>query len=253
MNEFDGKGISQLLLSPLYLLNYVFGTILPGALFLMLLGLKGNAVLREAWLSPMFGYKTKIAIFCVLAFVVGSAVRLPLLLLFAFIRLTLPKRFFPKQEEAVLSQFLHDKSPELSKMLNAVVTDGVLLANVSLMDRLSHLQADAAFHIGTGTALMIAACVPGDGSLRWIEAGVGFGLFCAGFKKAYQYKEQLLGALGIGIANILAGITPYQMTLAKAVIKVFGLGATGPTATVVADGLAVVAEAAPAATTDVAK
>jgi hypothetical protein len=246
MSEFDGKGISQLLLSPLFLLNYVFGTVLPGALFLMLLGLKGNVVLRDAWLSPMFGYKTKVAIFCVLAFVVGSAVRLPLLWLFAFLRFVMPKHLFPKNE-VILSQVLKDKSPALSKMLGAVVTDGVLLANSFLLDRLSHTHADAAFHIGTGTALMIAACVPGDGSLRYIEALAGFGMFCAGIKKARLYQEQVLGALGIGLANILAGITPFQVTIAQSVIKTFGLGAM-PTATVVADALAVVAEAAPAPT-----
>jgi hypothetical protein len=52
--EIDHKGVNQLLLSPLYLFDQILSTVIPGALFMLLLGLKGNAMLRVFWYeSPM--------------------------------------------------------------------------------------------------------------------------------------------------------------------------------------------------------
>lgn len=213
MSEIDGKGITQLLLNPLFLLNHILGTIVPGALLILLLGLKGNVLLRDGWLNPLFGYKTKVAIFLMIAYVIGSALRLPLTWIGALLKPLRPK----------VEPILKGQQPVVSKMFGAVISDGVLLANPALIDRLSHSQTNAAFHIGTGTALLVAACVPGDGSLRWIEALLGIGMFCAGILKARTYQDEAIGAVGIGFANILAGMTPNQFIVAGAVIKALGL------------------------------
>jgi len=223
MGEFDGKGISQLLLSPLFLLNYILGTIVPGALLLLLLGLKGNLMLRNEWLSPLFGYKTKVAIFALLAYVLGSILRLPIQWISALLKLLIPKRLIT-QETGSPTVLLKGQPPAVEKMLNAVITDGVLLATPSLIDRLSHVQTSATFHIGAGTALLVAAFVPGDGSLRWIEGVLGLGMFYSGLVKAHEFKEHSIAAVGIGMANILASLTPQQIMLAKAAIKSLGLG-----------------------------
>jgi hypothetical protein len=79
--DIDNKGVNQLLLSPLFLFDQILNTIVPGALFLLLLGLKGNATLRNVWLIAPFGYKTTIAGFLMLAYIVGNTVKLPLFFL----------------------------------------------------------------------------------------------------------------------------------------------------------------------------
>jgi|HubBroStandDraft_4_1064222.scaffolds.fasta_scaffold900915_1 hypothetical protein len=79
--DVDHKGINQLLLSPLYLFDQLLSTVIPGALFMLLLALKGNATVRILWYQSPLGYKTKIAAFTVLSFVVGHVVKLPLSLI----------------------------------------------------------------------------------------------------------------------------------------------------------------------------
>jgi hypothetical protein len=207
MTEIDGKAISQLLLNPLFLLNRILGTIVPGALLIMLLGLKGNVLLRNVWLNPLFGYRTKLGMFVMLAFVIGSILRLPLVWVRSLLTLLLPKA---------------PEIPAIKKMYSAVMTEGILLANPALIDRLSHINTDAAFHFVTGTAFLVAACVPGDGSLRYLEGLVGFGMLWAGLIKAQQYRERALNAVGIGLASIIATMTP-QAIVAQATIKTLGL------------------------------
>jgi hypothetical protein len=119
MTEIDGKAISQLLLNPLFLLNRILGTIVPGALLIMLLDLKGNVLLRNQWLNPLFGYRTKLGMFVMLAFVIGSILRLPLVWVGSLLTLLLPKA---------------PEIPAIKKMYGAVMTDGVLLANPALID-----------------------------------------------------------------------------------------------------------------------
>jgi hypothetical protein len=80
--EMDHKGINQLLLSPLYLFDQVLSTVIPGGIFISLLCVKGNALVRTLWYESPLGYKTKIAAFILLAYVVGQLVKLPLSLIF---------------------------------------------------------------------------------------------------------------------------------------------------------------------------
>jgi hypothetical protein len=217
MSEIDGKGISQLLLSPLFLLNHILGTVVPGALLILLLALKGNLLLRAGWINPLFGYKTKVAIFVMLAFVVGSMLRLPLQLIAMAI-----KPFAPKAaQEATI--FLKGQSDVVRQIVGAAMTDGVLLARPALMDRLSLLQTDAAFHAGIGTALLVAASISGDGSLRLLEGVLGLAMFLVGIRNGRHYNEQTLSVVGIGIVDILGSMTPQQISLVKAAIKSLGL------------------------------
>jgi hypothetical protein len=217
MSEIDGKGINQLLLSPLYLLNHIFGVLMPGAFFLLLLALKGNVLLRNGWTNPLFGYKTKVALFILLAYVVGSMLRLPLQWLAA--------AFKPFQTPATVFKNQH---PEVQKALTAILTDGVLIARPFLLDRLSLLQSNVAFHIGVGIALLVAAFVPGDGSLRWLEAFLGTAMFVTGFRKGKDLVDETIGAIGIGLAHVIGGMTAQQMTIAKATLVSLGILGTNP-------------------------
>jgi hypothetical protein len=220
MGELGDKGLSQLLLSPLFLFNQILGTIVPGALLMMMLGLKGNQLLRGMWLSPLFGYRSKVGIFLMLAFVVGNILRLPIVFVASL----------SKKEKTF---WLKGQAPEVQKMVGAVITDGVILSTPGLVDRLSLLQADGAFHIGTGTALIVAAFVPGDGSLRWIEGALGAGMFWAGVLKGRKYADEVLGIIGIGMANILARMTSQQLVVLKAMVRTFGPKEASPVTDVV--------------------
>jgi hypothetical protein len=215
MSEIDGKGISQLLLSPLFLLNHILGTVVPGALLILLLALKGNVLLRNGWLNPLFGYKTKVAIFLMLAFVIGSMLRLPLQLLAVALKPLLPKTAAPV--------FASGHNPMVQKMIGAIMTDGVLLARPALSDRLSLFQTDAAFHVGIGTALLVAAFVPGDGSLRTLEAVLGTAMFLIGFRKGVSLSNHTVNIVAVGLADIIGGMTPQQLSIAKAVVISLGL------------------------------
>jgi hypothetical protein len=79
----QAKGLSQLLLSPLFLFREVLGTIVPGALLLLLLAYKGSPALHHVWLDSPFGYRIKIALFLLFAYVVGKALVTPLLFVIA--------------------------------------------------------------------------------------------------------------------------------------------------------------------------
>jgi hypothetical protein len=207
MLQTDDKGISQLLLSPLFLFNHILAVLLPGLLFLMLLSLKGNILLRNLWLIQQLGYKTKVGLFLLLAYVVGSVLRAGVTVLFS-----LRKK---KAPPALLS--FESQPPEVQKMLGKALTDGALLSTPGLMDRLSLSHTDAGFHLGAGLAFLIAASVPGDGSLRWLELLAGTGMFWAGILKSRSYQDEVLGMVGIGWANIFARITPQQATTLAAV------------------------------------
>ena len=218
------KGITQLLLSPLFLLRMILGTVVPGALFLLLLAHKGNPVLRHAWQDSPFGYKTNVAVFLFLAYVVGNALVLPILFIGAC------KRYYHHIGTAAgkpqsVAPSLPDKpygaytEAEISKdMLSGIVTDGMILSTPGLMDRLSLVHSDAAFHFGTGCALLIAAVFPGD-NLRWVEAVVGFMMLCVGIDKARTLTTTYLQHIGIGLASQLASMSPQQVHVWAAMVK----------------------------------
>jgi hypothetical protein len=63
----------QLLLAPMYLLYEVYAALIPGILFLLLFLLKGSRFIASAVLATaMLGYKTKIVLALVVAFVIGK-------------------------------------------------------------------------------------------------------------------------------------------------------------------------------------
>jgi len=211
MPDIDTKQVHQLLLSPLFLLNHILGVTAPGALLMLMLAFKGNTTLRVAWLYSPFGYKTKVTIFLLLAYFFGSVLRA-----FAMcVMSVLTKNPAPPE----MSSWVKEQTPEIQKMLIAMATDGVLMSTPGLIDRLSVIQADGGFHIGTGMALLVAAFIPGDGHLRWLEAIFGLLMFSAGVLKGRKYNEEVLGMIGVGWANLLGRMTPQQIQIASAVIN----------------------------------
>jgi len=43
-----------------------------------------------------------------------------------------------------------------------------------------------------------------------------------------KLHEEMTGAIGIGVANAVANITPHQITIAKAIIETLQRGKTAP-------------------------
>ena len=210
MLDADQKGINQLLLSPLFLFNLILGTLTPGVVLMLLLILKGNRLLRNVWFNVPLGYKTKVALYLLLAYVFGSVVKLPIVGLAAFVKTA------PMPEPVGIFK---GQTAEVAHMLRTMFTDGVIMATPGLTDRLSLIQADASFHLTTGIALLAAATIPGDGHLRWLELLIGIGMLGAGIRKIKEYKHQALGFVGVGVANVFARMSPEQLSMAAAALK----------------------------------
>lgn len=216
------KGISQLLLSPLYLFRQILGTIVPGALLLLLLAHKGNPVLCHAWLNSPFGYKTNIAIFILLALVTGRILVIPMLFIFAckaaYQRIAADIKE-PKSAALVPAGNPSNLNTETARdMLTGALTDGLILSTPGLMDRLSLEQSNAAFHIGTGCALPVAAAFPGD-NLSWFEAVLGFAMLVVGIHLSIQYSSLGTRYIGIAFHNQVTSLTPQQLLASAAWLK----------------------------------
>jgi hypothetical protein len=214
--DFENKGLNQLLLSPLHLFDQLLTTGIPGALFMLLLGLKGNVLIRILWDENVLGYKTKIAAFCVLAFVVGRFVKLPLNLLMSL---------RTKDDTSNLSEHLKKQSPEVRAMLMGMFVDGALLAMPGLVDRLSVIKANAGFYVSSGMAFLLAAAFPGDGSqARCFEALLGLALLWVGVSKAKEYSKQTLATVGVGLASVVGKMTPDQLKTNAGILKLLLTG-----------------------------
>jgi hypothetical protein len=224
--DVDNKGISQLLLSPLFLLEEILSTIMPGVVLMLLLGLKGNTLLRGVWYGSPFGYRTKIAVLLLVAYVVGAAVKLPFFLLMPFAK---------KAPPAEVPDWFKKQNPDIQKMITGIAIEGAIVSTPGLVDRLSVVKAGAGFHAGTGMALLVASLIPGDGSLRYLEAPVGLAMLAAAVWKSREYQNLVLQSVGIGWANLIGRMTAQQLHIAAAVIKTLGINAPvapSPTGTV---------------------
>jgi hypothetical protein len=130
--------LHQLLLTPLHLLLDIQGVMIPGISFLLLLAFKGNSTIQAIWWHSPFGYKTKVALFLLLSYVVGKLIFLPFsifLSLMALIR-KVAKQPSPQAEPVVWSHL----PKEQRDLVTGVVTLGPLLATPGLMDRLAVMQ-----------------------------------------------------------------------------------------------------------------
>lgn len=210
--DIDNKGVNQLLLSPLFLFDQILSIVAPGALFLFLLALKQNTTLRNIWYGAPLGYKTKIAAFVFLSYVVGNLVRLPINILLSFFKLR------KKDDTSTLPNSWKNQPVVIRKILTGIFLDGALLATPGLIDRLSLAKAEGGFYLGTGAALLLASLVPGDG-FRGYEALIGLAMLWVARFKAHSYSDLTLGTVGVGLANIFARMNPQQIQMAAAVLK----------------------------------
>jgi hypothetical protein len=226
------KGVAQLLLSPLFLIEDILGAFVPGALLLLLLAHKGSPILRHAWLHSPFGYKTNIAIFALLSYVVGKALVLPILFIIASKSLYDRVAAEVRKSQAVVptppgGASVPD-SQTLRSVLGGVVARAAILSTPGLADPISVARADAMFHVATGCALLIAAAFPGD-SLRWLEAAAGFAMLWVGVYRAHEATKVHSQQVGVGLAHIVAKMmTPQQMQLAAQYIMRALAGSAGP-------------------------
>src|SRR4029077_13661143 len=148
--------------------------------------------------------------FILLSYVVGHLVKLPLSLVVSFRK---------KEDISGLPDSWKKQTPEVRKILKGMVIDGALLSNPGLIDHLSVTKAEAGFHVGTGTALLLAALGPGDGSLRWLEALIGLAMFWVGVSKVKEYTGRVLETVGVGLANVFAKMSTQQLQLTAALFK----------------------------------
>src|SRR6266566_1352125 len=75
------SGLSQLLFGPVYLIGEAIGFVLPGVLFCLGLLLKGQRAPFAAFDLTFLGYRTRVFVFLLIAFVVGKILTSPLRLI----------------------------------------------------------------------------------------------------------------------------------------------------------------------------
>ncbi len=212
--DVEEKGLNRLLLSPLYLYDQLVSTVMPGAVFLVLLCLKENPLMRTFWYGSPLGYRTKLTAFVALAFLAGHLVKLPLNFIFSV------RNRIKKEDVDGFSEALKKQTPEVRTLFKGIVLQGAVLATPGALDRLSVSKADGGFYVGTGSALLLGALISGDGSRwRWWEVSIGLAMLWVGLWKAYEHRDRTLEAIGVGWANVLASATPQQLQLGAALIK----------------------------------
>lgn len=219
MNLDDQRNqFHRLLLSPLFLLHDILGALIPGGLFLIMLGFKENVTIRNIWFGLPFGYKTNIGIALVFSYLIGKVFQIP----WHLVGMT-PK----KREEA--PENIKQLPEGLRKMLFAAMTDGVFAATPEIADKMAVQRAEGALYLGLSFSLVIASAFPGDGRFRILELLLGFGSLAASIAIFKAYTRSIAGNIGVGIANILARMSKEQLHICAAILKGFGAQrAAGP-------------------------
>jgi hypothetical protein len=69
---------------------------------------------------------------------------------------------------------------------------------------------------------MVASFVHGDGSLRGLEGLLGPVMFLVGYLKARRYRKEAERLIGIGLVDIIGGMTAQQIAMAKGFIQSLG-------------------------------
>lgn len=173
------------------------------------------------------------AVFLFLAYVVGYVLVLPISFIDVLKRYHKHLGEAARKRESVAPSLPDNANSDYSEaevgkhMLTGITTHGMIFATPGLADRLSLVHSDAAFHLATGCALLIAAVFPGD-NLRWLEAVVGFMMLCVGIDRGRKFMETYIQHVGIGLASQLASMTPQQIQVWTATVNALRMGAQAP-------------------------
>jgi len=213
--------LHRALLGPLSLADEIFGALIPGCIFTGLLLFKANWAATRAMAYPLLGYKTKIACALIASYVFGktalSVVTLAQDLLPKLKRKKpqVPTEEPPKERSALdilvrTGSALFAQAPEYWKVFLGGLATGFV--KLPILDHYAAERAASLFHLSTGLILALAALVPGDGTVRILEAVIGLILLTRGLVSVEKRKEELAGLAGLLAGSSFAGLQPGQLS-----------------------------------------
>jgi hypothetical protein len=204
------EGVERLLLAPVYLIYEIVAVLFPGVLFIILLLAKGNHSVISAFQNPILGYKTKICIAVVIAYLAGKVFSGPA----DGLRVHFTAKF-SQEAQKPNSKTTQDLA---KKFLIGVYFLPGLYASEHALDYLVMTMMNVSFSVTTGIVLLISACIPGDHYLRWVELGVGPLLLIRGYrgyKVSLEFAVYMLGVtLSSEVQKLVPGVAPLQTAAA---------------------------------------
>ena len=193
------EGLDRLLLAPVFLIYEVFAVFVPGLLFMLLLLLKGNHTIVTALQSSLLGYKTKLAIAALFAYLAGKIFNLPTNYLLPW----------------CIQKWSVGLQPQSKQMKNARQTFvlGVFLlpslfGTEHTLDYFVLTMMNASFQLSTGLVLVVSSLFPAGDQFRRIEGLLGIVLCVVGYRSFVTLPTMLIAMLGIGMSGTLQKILP---------------------------------------------
>ncbi len=197
----DLKGdLHRTLLGPLSLADDLFGALLPGCLFSLILLWKGNASITRALAYPYFGYKTRIICGILVSYLIGKVALCTVGFYSGF-----------DKDDYKRHQGKWYSSPAFITFLGGVAA-GPLMAGKSRTFEyyMAHVtQVNATLSLGL--LLLVAAFIPGDGQLRIAEAAAGLVFLTSGVLSHRKTGHFTAGIIGTGIGERLASFSNEQL------------------------------------------
>jgi hypothetical protein len=228
----DAKGLpaKQLLLFPMNMLHQFFTALLPGVLALFLLMMKHSSLIPAALsATSMLGYKTRIGLALLVAFVVGRVFQSALLVCTKLLR-WLPARFKKANATPTPPEVLQPESASREHPANASEAPtkptgqpveltpeqlkarhffgGLLMGTVvaqesTTFDYWEAHRAHLGFFLNSGLVLLVASFYPGDG-LRIYELAGGVLLLFMGLVQAVELSKVRSESLGKAVGQLIA-------------------------------------------------
>jgi hypothetical protein len=217
--------LQRTLLGPLSLAVDLYGALIPGCVFTILICIKLH--LTGAALSyPLLGYKTKIALLLFVSYIVGK-ISLSVIGLVQWLFELVPEMLKsekpqqPKQENTNQLAFLISTLiklvgdyPRVRTFFAGVIGGSILSNKFQVLDHYTANEAGAAFHLNTGLLLITCSLIPGDGRFRLIEIVAGLILLLYGVKARKEGGVIVSSSYGIALNNYLTSLTPEQLSSA---------------------------------------
>jgi hypothetical protein len=193
------EGFERLLFAPTFLIAEVFSILLPGVLFILLLLAKSNHAVVAAFQTNLLGYKTRIIVALISAYLLGTVFAIPSQLIFKLQLWIWGKRYRDTQ------------SPHFRDGLNKFLLGAFVLPRlIGTEHTLEYMVLAAmlpAFHVTTGVALICASFFPGDG-FRWLEAAFGSVFFLRGYATWDKTVGHGVVLFGVSFSETIPKIFP---------------------------------------------
>ena len=186
-----GDSAQRLLLGPLYLLGEFTGAFLPGCILLALLYSKGVGPVVSGINSGGLGYRTKLALAGLAAYIIGKSISSAIEWVQDLIPGSEPE-FFAKMEEVP------------KQIILGAAMGPLFRSRGGELEYYVAVHAGVMFELSSGLALVIASAIPGD-KTRLIQVAVGLLLLASGIRRRLAQQKVLFMVLGMVAGNFVFG------------------------------------------------